>query len=399
MFPRFTLESVLRSGRKLGAVVAPRIAFMVFALLMGLWATQLRGSEAKDWRLYQDTAELLLAGRFGELYPGITPGLPFLYPPFFVWQVAPLGLVPRDAAHACVVAGMLLATAVALWALRTTLDEERRPLERWVWFVLSSAGFTWMLVVGHISGWYLMLLSIALLAWTRGSPLLAGAALSLLLTKPHYGLTILAFVALARGWRVLTAALAGAALLALSTAPLGWRTWTAWATQAEGAGMVLARAPAWKQITLLGTWLSLLSPGPAVAMWALTALPLGGLAAWASWRSGRRGSNRARILGLGVLVSIACAPYGFHYDGLLLSLPALVWYFQPASYRSPRTHTACGVAILVTYVVQHLGGWVLQRGVSLTGAAVAAWLALDSLDLLRAEMGDPVLGALRGEAR
>lgn len=372
----------MRSLRGLWAVAVPRLAFVVFASLMGLWLTPQGRTGPKDWRLYHDTALLLLEGRIGELYPGITPDLPFLYPPFFVWHVAPLGLVPRGAAHSCVAGAMLLATALALWALRTALDGQRGPVDRWVWVVLSSAGFTWMLVVGHISAWYLMLLAVALLAWTRGFELLAGLALSLLLTKPHYGLTILVFVALARAWRVLAGAAVGAALLALTTAPLGLATWGAWTAQAGSAASVIARAPAWKQITLLGAGLSLLPPSTATAAWAVTVIPLAALAVLASWRAGAISGNRPRILGLAVLVSTSCAPYGFHYDALLLALPGLVWHFQPSSFRTRHAHPWCGLAILVTYVVQHLGGWVLQRGVPLTGVAVAAWLVVDALDLL-----------------
>lgn len=382
------LERARQALHRAGRYLIPRFAFCMFALLAGLWATHVRrsGTDAKDWVLYHDTATLLLSGRIAEIYPGVTPGFPFFYPPYFLWQVLPLGFVPHTAGYAFVVCAMLLASGAALWTLRAALDDRRGPWDDWLWVVVSSAGFTWMLVVGHISGWYLLLLSLALLAWRRGQPFVAGLVLSLVFTKPHYGLPVLALVALAGGWRVVAGAVTGGALLALSTLPLGWPIWKAWLSVASQATSTVAAAPAWKQITLRATWIGLLGPARSslsTALWLATAVPLLVLAAAACWRVRAVPGKEGRILGLGVLASIACSPYAFHYDGLLLALPGLVWYFRPSSYFAPGMRRACGVAIALAYGVQHLDGWILRRGVPLTGVVVAAWLAAEALDLLR----------------
>ncbi len=304
--------------------VAPLLAFGVLLLIVGLWTTQAqRATTSKDWRLFYDTASLLLADRIDEIYPGITPDLPFFYPPFFVWQVLPLGLVPRAMAYGSVVLAMLLATALALWALRAALDSDLRPIDSWIWFVLSSAGWTWMIVVGHISAWYLMLLSVALLLWARDWPILAGVTLSLTLTKPHYALVILLFAALARSWRIVTGAIIGAALLVMSTYPLGWAAWTAWAAQTgTAASASFDGTTAWKQITLRSFWVACFgtAQGRATAFWLATAAPAVVLAMQAAWRSRQNPDRLPRVLGLAVLVALACGPYAFHYDGLLLAV-------------------------------------------------------------------------------
>ncbi len=88
---------------------------------------------------------------------------------------------------------------------------------------------------------------------------------------------------------------------------------------------------------------------------------------------------------MGVLLALVCTPSGFHYDGLLLAAPGLIWYFCAPSYRSAAAHAACGAAILATYVVQHVDGWILQRGVAWTGAAIATWAVAEAWDLAWAE--------------
>jgi hypothetical protein len=282
---------------------------------------------------------------------------------------------------------MSLATVVALWALRTALDpDRRRSLESWIWFVLSSAGWTWMIVCGHISASYLMLLSIALLLWARGRPTGAGVALSLASTKPHYAFIILLLVALARNWRIVAGAVIGGALLGASTYPLGWSTWRAWLAQSGTAfSVIFDGAPAWKQITLRGFWTATLgrADGRAEVLWIATAAPAAALAAWAAWRSRQRPDQLPRVVGLAVLVALACGPYAFHYDGLLLAVPGLVWYLRPESYGSYRLRVATGATILTTYVVQILGAWFVQGHFRwpLTGLAIAAWLVLDAIDL------------------
>lgn len=368
--------------------VAPLLAFGVLLLIVGLWTTQVHAAASKDWRLFYDTASLLLANRIDEIYPGITPDLPFFYPPFFIWQVLPLGLVPREMAYGTVVLAMLLATAVALWALRIALDADRRPVETWIWFVLSSAGWTWMIVTGHISAWYLMLLSVALLFWAHDRPILAGVTLSLALTKPHYALVVLLFAALAGSWRIVVGAILGAALLVMSAYPLGWNAWSAWLAQAGAAASgSFDGTTAWKQITLRSFWVACFGAahGRATAFWIATAAPAAALAVRAAWRSRKSSDRLPRVLGLAVLVALACGPYAFHYDGLLLAVPGLVWYFQPEGYGTSWVRASSGAMILATYVLQLLGAWFLQGRLPwpLTGLAITAWLALEAIDLSR----------------
>jgi hypothetical protein len=367
--------------------LTPLLPFGVLLLLLGLWATQAsRLVPSKDWRLYYDTASLALAGRLHEIYPGITPGLPFFYPPFFIWHVIPLGYVPREMAYGCVVTAMSLALVVSLFALRRALDVHRRPIENWIWFVLSSAGCTWMFVTGHISAWYLMLLAVALWLWALDLPTHGGLALSLALTKPHYGLAVLLCVALAGNWRMVRGAVIGGALLGVSSYPLGWSTWKSWLAQIGAASHAAADgATAWKQITVRGFWTAYLgsADGRVTASWVATAVPLALLASWAAWRSRHSPDRLPRVVGLGVLMALACGPYAFHYDGLLLAVPGLVWYLRPESYRVAWVRAGCGVMIVTTYVLQHLGAWIVQGGYPLTGLAIAGWLVLEALDLSR----------------
>lgn len=378
-------QSILsRRLRRAGAYVVPRLSFMTFGVMTGLWLMYARLCLDKDWNIFRDTARLVLEGRVHEIYPGADPRLPFLYPPYFIWQILPLGLLSRPAAYAWHISVMTLAMACALLALRATLDAGRVRADSWLFVALSPAGWYWMLITGHMSAWFLMLLSAALFFWTRHRPLWAGVMLSLVMIKPNYGLVLFACVLCSRNWAVLGAVAAGCAALVLSTAALGWRLWAEFAAQLTiffgAAGMV----PAWAQITIFAFWRSCLGdahPRLLAALWLSCIGPLIVMVGWAWLKFGRVEDRLPRLFGLTVLMLVSCSPYMFQYDGLLLILPGLVWYLQKDSFRGGRAHDICGLAILFIYFWQHLATWILQGGPALIGPAAAVWLVADVLDL------------------
>jgi hypothetical protein len=372
--------------RRIAAYSIPRLSFVAFGVGTAMAAIYTPIAAPKDWRLYYDTAVLLLSGRVSELYPGITEGYPFLYPPPFVWQVAWLGFLSPGVAHLALVLVMAAALGAALWMLHRGLDVRGRPLGSWAFVVLSSAGWLWTLSVGHIAAWFVLLVASALLLWTSGRELAAGMALGCVAIKPHYCIPILLCAMLARAWRVLGGALVVIALLALTTVPLGLGVWTRYFEQFGTSGGVISEIPPWKQITLLAFWRSLLgddNPWMTMAATMLSAAPFV-LLVGLSWIRVRPVAGAVpRLLALTVLMLLSCNVYAFHYDGLLLTISGAVWYLRGDDYESAGAHFATGVVILLAYAAQHASAMLFQGGLALTGPLLAAWLVIDARDLLR----------------
>jgi hypothetical protein len=377
-------SSAGRSYRRAASRAIHPLSFAGFGIGTALAVIYIRAGAPNDWRLFYDTALLLLSGRVDELYPGVTAGYPFLYPPPFVWHVAWLGFLSPIGAHVGLVLVMITALLTALWLLHRGLSDGRRSLDSWIFVVLSSAGWFWMLAAGHIAAWFVLLIALTLLLWTSGQELLAGLAAGLLVIKPHYCIPILLCVLLARAWRVLAGASIAIALLVLSTLPLGADVWTSYFEQFSSLRGVVTAIPSWKQITILAFWRSVLGEN---AQWKVTVAavlstaPCIALLSLAWIRLGRKAVAIPRLIALTVLMLLSCNAYAFHYDGLLLTIPGAVWYLRDHEYASAKHHFASGVLIFLAYAAQH-ASTAYRGGPALTGPVLAAWLLIDGRDLL-----------------
>ena len=384
-----TFPALRRFGRGASRAIQP-LSFVGFGIGTTLAAVYTRVGAPSDWWLFYDTARLLLSGRVDEIYPGITAGYPFLYPPPFVWHVAWLGFLSPSAAHIGLVLVMITALFAALWLLHRGLNDGGRRLDSWIFVVLSSASWFWLLAAGHIAGWFVLLLAGSLLLWTSGRELAAGLALGLLAIKPHYCLPLLLCVVLARAWRVLAGASIAIALLALSTLPLGGDLWTEYVEQFGSLNGVVTAIPPWKQLTLLAFWRSVLGdnqPWIAAVATAFTVAPCIVLVALAWIRQARHQRAVPRLFGLTVLMVLSCNVYAFHYDGLLLAIPGAVWYLRDHEYANVKHHLAAGVLIFLAYAAQHASTLLHENSVAWTGPVLAVWLIIDGRDLLAPRIG------------
>jgi hypothetical protein len=289
---------------------------------------------------------------------------------------------------------MITALLAALWLLHRGLDNRGRRLDSWIFAVLSSAGWFWLVAAGHIAAWFVLLIAVALLLWTSGREFAAGLALGLLVVKPHYCLPILLCVVLARAWRVLAGAFIAIALLALSTLPLGGEVWTKYFGQFGSVRGVISAIPPWKQITLLAFWRSVFgekSPWMVAVATTLSAAPCVAFVALAWIRFARKAVAIPRLLSLTVLMLLSCNAYAFHYDGLLLTIPGAVWYLRDHEYANKTHHVAVGVLIFFAFAAQHASSLLREDGLALTGPVLAAWLIIDGRDLF----ASPIVRAAR----
>jgi Glycosyltransferase family 87 len=375
------------------ARLVPRYAFIMFFSVSALWICRVFASRFEctlgaDWVMFHDTARLALSSRWREIYPGVTTGYPFFYPPYFVPFVAPLGLLPRSWAYVLIILMMAGAMTASFAALRLALPGKTPSYRTGVIVVLSSASWSSTFVSGQLSAWYLLILVLGLVLWSRNRRLASGAVLCLIMFKPNLGLVFpLVFLA-RRQWPLLAGWTAGFLLLVMTTLPMGLDTWVDYVGSFRIlADTVAGRIPMWKQQTIYAFWRTALgnSASPEVfTLWALSTVPLAAMAAAAWLMTPLDSRHLPRLFGTTVLALVCCNTYLFNYDGLLLALPGMVWYMQRDNYRSGAYHRIGGVALSFIYVWQHLTTWVLHGGWALVGPAVGVWLIAEAWDLIGA---------------
>jgi hypothetical protein len=375
-----------------------RIAFLQFGIATSAWIFYIASADFEhpgiwDWLQFHDTALLLLSGRTHEIYPGITFGAPFFYPPYLVLLVAPLGYLSRVAAYFAILGSQIAAMALALWLTAGLSANRKAGCGTAVLVALSSANWTHTLIAGHLSGFYLLILVLGHWLWVRGRPAFAGAALSLMMIKPNYGLAILPFVLVRRQWSAVAGWACGLVSLVGASLWLGSQIWHDYFVNYRTFSSMMATGfPMWKQQTLYAFWrtaLGLPQSSLAFALWAASALPLYALAAALWYRTPRDAEHLPRLFGVLTLAIICCNPYSTPYDGLMLVLPGMAWYLFGETYRSTACILVSGFSILFVYVDTYVNIWLAQGGWALLGPAIAVWLISEVCDLWRVWAGAP----------
>jgi hypothetical protein len=370
-----------------------RLAFLLLGIATATWIFYVATADFQhpgiwDWIQFHDTALLLRSGRTHEIYPGVTQGAPFFYPPYLVVILAPLGYLSRLGAYWAIIAAQMLAMGSSLWLLGRLKGAASEGYSTAVLVALASANWTHTLIAGHLSAFYLLFLVSGLWLWVYGRPALAGAALSLLLIKPNYGLAILPLLLVRRQWSALAGWACGLVSLLAASLCLGLGMWHDYfANYRTFSSMMATGFPMWKQQTLYAFWrtaLALPQSPLAAGLWLASALPLYALAAALWYRTAEDREHLPRLFGVMTLAIICCNPYSTPYDGLMLVLPGTAWYLFRGTYRSGACRLISGFSILFVYVYAYVGIWWVQRGWALLGPAIGVWLASEVCDLWRA---------------
>jgi alpha-1,2-mannosyltransferase len=242
-------------------------------------------------------------------------GVPWHYPPSFLWLMLPISSLNYLAALAV----WLFIPLVAFLALLYRIFPDRLT----IWLALASIATAQNLFYGQGAFLIGVLLGGGLLLVDR-HPFLGGLLFSLLINyKPHLGMLIPLALMAGRRWRALGAfAAASAALVLLSAWFLGADTWLAFGHDLSAARLELGEAALWDRMpTVFGAVRFWGRGAPlAVTMQILTALAAAGGVYWL-WRSPASLALRGSVLVLGTLL---LTPYAFNYD-LTLLLLALAW--------------------------------------------------------------------------
>src|SRR5262249_29859264 len=347
--------------------------------------------ENKDWVGFHRAGWLLQHGQLGRLYTDpANAQQPFLNPPWFVWVCAPIGAwdSPWPPYLMCVGLAVFGALAALLLVRRATAASPERTLAA-AGVLFGSAAWLGCVQTGQMSGLLLLLIAAALQAWCAGSPFVAGLLLSGLAIKPNIFLPLAVLAAVGRHGRVVSGALTGLLLLALSTLPLGLGLWSDYRVASEH---ILRQAfdgtlAPWMPQPLLafGVWALQPAPmAPAPIAWLLPAAPAAA-ATIACWWRVRDRAALPRLVGVAVLALVVVDPYLFFYDGLLLAVPALVWFLQAPRFASRRAWSLCGALFGLVFVWQHVQMFSHYEGCPpLIGPLCLLWLLVDARDILAA---------------
>jgi hypothetical protein len=310
---------------------------------------------------------------------------PWMYPPPFIFVVAPLALFPYLPAYLL----WVLATAVPyLAAMRAIL---RAPL---AWpFALAPPTTYANLMYGQTGFLSAGLIGLGLAQLTR-RPVVAGVLIGLASVKPHLGLLIPLALLAGRYWKAFTAASATTVALAvLSALVYGIGPWLATLGSigyyAEGF-----ERDAYNLFTMTSVLSTVRVAGGSVeAMWLaqnVSTLVMAALVAWVWWR----GAQRPETLGLRAAILCFAAPLAvpmvYVYD-LALLVPGAAWLWCDFRARGAR---GWEVAVVVVSLGLLLFVYELARatGIQLGAACSAGLLGLALYRYRRAAR--PVMGPL-----
>ena len=254
---------------------------------------------------------------------------PFLYPPPWLLDLLPFGLLPVGVAIASFLALTAGLCAAALRALALPWQA--------ILAILVSPAAVWVVIAGQNT-----FLSVALLyggfALLKRRPWLAGVLLGLLAYKPQVWLLVPLALLAARAWRPLSALVATVLALLLVTFLLfGTELWLAFLAAARHASTGQAAAEMYARVhthmtTLLAAGKTLgLADGSAMALqFAGSALAVVSVI----WSFARHPTSHARTAVL-VTATFLVSPYTLNYDLLLLMPAAALLFLQPpgAGYR------------------------------------------------------------------
>jgi hypothetical protein len=371
-----------------------RVAPFGFALFMQVtWFRSIASSPdpmaalRRDWWVFYDTGRHVVEGRLDSIYPHrFDTGFLWLHPPYCINLTAPLGIMSERIAYASCYLVEGAAVVGALLAMRATVPATRLAYWTAAGVVLASMGFNTTLALGQISGVLTLVIAAMLGLWTRRAPIAAGLVGSLLFLKPNIAAFLAAAAVATAEWRMLLGMAIGLATLVATSLPLGLARWTEYASTTERyARFVRDVTPPLKQLTLYAFWRTIpgMSAPTAAVAWAVSIATLVALAGLAMYRSGAASTDdRARVVALATVLAIACNFYAYFYDGLLLTIPGIVWYVRPSTYRRP-FHVAIGACIATAFVVGYVQVFLEDfSGVSWLGAVIALWAALETVDLL-----------------
>lgn len=259
---------------------------------------------------------------FADRFHAIVHYRPFLYPPFWLLLLLPLGLIAVDAAYWVF---MLVTAGASAWEQRR--DDSSWP---WGWLAMATSPAAVYVVVSGQATFLAVALAYGGLRLLDRSPALAGILFGLLGYKPQFCLLIPVALIAARQWRALAWAVStGVVLVLASLAVFGlgaWLDFVALMRATSGERMhhyVMEVLFSYITTPYVSALVIGLPRGVASAIQlGLTAVAVA--ATWYAFRHHRTSAARTAALLAGTFF---VSPYMLNYD-LLLLMPAVLALYR-----------------------------------------------------------------------
>ena len=322
----------------------------------------------QDFRGYYAAARVLLNGGNPYDYFEVAPVLlettgrvgnnPFYYPLWFGWLVAPLALLPYQAARASWMLFNLAAWIFGLMRLRGLMDFPRKGWRTWCMNLLGTFIFAWMTWKFEQTGILLFALTVeAMLAYKKEQWTRMGIFLAAALIKPNIMLIPAGMMALwllrNRIYRpvvVMSAALAALVIVTTILTP-AWYQPILQPNFGQGLTEVLdgpEKTTGVRLNTTLRDWLGVFGASEglqnlAFAVLVLICLPVAFNVAWKS-------NSFFEVTVTSLLVNFAVTPYALQYDFPPLAI-VLFWgaalTIHGGSWKAPALLIAFITSVLV----------------------------------------------------
>jgi alpha-1,2-mannosyltransferase len=338
----------LRSGAWLTTARARGYSLIVLglcAIAMAGWIivsdglTDLNGKPiGTDFSSFYSAGSMALEGRAADAYDiaahyarqqqifgAGTPYYAWFYPPFLLFITAPLALLSYPAALVIWQALTLAFYVAVIGAILRPIRQSRPDLGYlWVWLAL---GFPAVFInLGHGQNGLLTaaLLGAALLALAR-QPLMSGTLLGLLAYKPQFALVIPIALLASNQWRAIAAAAATiVALFVLSVAAFGTEIWYAFAASTEMSRKLLLQNGdvGFEKLQSMFAVVRMWGGGIPLAYIAQGAISIAAICgvAW-TWRGSCDFNIKAALLTIATLLA---SPHTLDYDLTILG-PAIAF--------------------------------------------------------------------------
>lgn len=317
----------------------------------------------------QDAARIAFGPGLSDAQARSINFAPWMYPPPFIFVVAPLAFMPYLLAW---LAWIVVTAVPYLTAMRAILRD------RLAWpFALAAPATYSNLMYGQTGFLSAGLIGLGL-AQLQRRPVIAGLLIGLASVKPHLGLLIPVALAAGGYWKTFgAAAVTTVALMVASALAYGMEPWYATLGSidfyvegfAVGGYNMLAMTSVLSTVRVAG--------GSVAAMWAgqhFATAAMVALVAWVWWR----GRRRPDALGLQCAVLCFAAPLAvpmvYVYD-LAILVPGAAWLWSDFRARGAKRWE---IATLVAAVAAPMFVYEFAKisGVQLGAVAVAALLAL-----------------------
>jgi Glycosyltransferase family 87 len=374
-------ELLARAKTILHAVLSLHAAFWVLWLFYAFgFAPSL---PERDWFLLREVAKSFVAGDWHSLYLDreVSAGtLFFRYPPFVLYLIAPLALLPPLGAYALVCVVQLIA-AISMLLLLFRIRKPNEP-DLNISAVFGSAAMCHLIVSGQNTGLLALVIAAAAFFWALGRNVLAGSCIGLLACKPNW-LPVFGLAAIWRGGlRAGAASALTVAALILSTVPLGAGVWRDFFAVTTRTGEIETRLLAYKEITLLAAlktifgWGALTKVVWGFALAGLTALVI---------RALRDARPIGRSIALLTLLAVVANPYAHFYDGFVLAVPGTLWYAHRNAYSSRAWWIICAwIAAywlwdMAVFYYKPLVPGLADPRLSAAGILLTGWLVSEAL--------------------